>query len=130
MGPITCIDIDPLIISLAKEEFQIERFAPLEILCQDAAVYVTNSNRSFDWIIVDIFIGKCIPDSFTKSPFLQHLARITSAKGQIIFNTMLETLSANQLKEMASSLADSGLATRILWQVSHTNNLILAKKVQ
>ncbi|MCS7018289.1 MAG: methyltransferase domain-containing protein [Cytophagales bacterium] len=125
---ITCVEIDPSMIQIAKEVFQIERFAPIEIVCEDAATYVFGSKHCFDWVIVDIFIGDSIPACFTHPHFLSQLIRVLSATGTLLFNTMHHTLPSEQLLAMASYLQTKGLATRILHRIENTNNVLLATK--
>lgn len=127
-GVITCVEIDPLMIQIAKDEFQIMRFAPLEIICEDAAHYAVREKRRFDWIIVDIFIGNRIPAVFTQPDFLQSVTRLLTEGGTIIFNTMSDTFSESQLAELTSHLQNQGLLTRILHRTENTNNLLIGNK--
>lgn len=130
-GQITCVEIDPVVIQIAREVFDIERFAPLTIICQDATTYVAGctSRQSFDWIVVDIFIGNTIPQACTHANFLTNLTELLSEGGKLLFNTMQDTLPLAELAAMESHLQQNCLKTRILRNVEQTNNLLLAEKL-
>lgn len=126
---ITCVEIDPVVIQIAREEFHIERFAPLTIICDDATAYAARTeSQLFDWIIADIFIGDTVPKACTQPDFLQHLIRLLADGGKLLFNTMQTTFPMTELTAMEAYLQQNNLKTRILHHVGYTNNLLLAEK--
>jgi spermidine synthase len=56
-------------IEVAKNEFQIERFKNIHIIEADALLYIKNSTKQFDLIIIDIFINNVTPEIFTQDDF-------------------------------------------------------------
>ena len=84
---ITAIDIDPVIISIAKEEFNIIEDQKLEILCTDALKFMQQNDNEFDLIIVDLFVDTEIPDSLYNHSFWQHIIKVKAVKE--IFYSML-----------------------------------------
>src|SRR5690606_26298728 len=58
---ITAIDIDPVIINLAIDEFHLNSNGDLDIICDDAFHFIVLSNNTFDFIIIDLFIDTEVP---------------------------------------------------------------------
>jgi spermidine synthase len=127
---IEAVDIDPEIITIAKDEFQINRFNNVLIMMADAAEYVAKSKEAFDLIIVDLFIGNTVPEVFTKSEFINHLIRHLKANGRIIYNSMIDTMPSESLASIKETFIKSGLNVKVIEKVEVTNNLIIAGKYQ
>jgi spermidine synthase len=89
---ITLVEIDPEMITIAKDEFDIERFENITIVGSDAYEYIEKSQEKYDLIVVDIFILDTIPVIFTESIFLDRLSACLGERGKIIYNTMRRTL--------------------------------------
>ncbi|MGL4596420.1 MAG: spermidine synthase [Bacteroidia bacterium] len=129
LAPITLVDIDPAMIRVAKEEFNIHAFDPVELVLEDAFVYVKNSTQEVDLIIVDLFIIDTIPEKFIQDDFLTELVRLLAPNGKLLFNTMRNTMTRAQHKSIQKKLTQTGLAIWVKWQVSGSNDLILGMKV-
>ncbi len=125
---IELIDIDDAIITIAKEEFEIERFNNINIICDDAADYIKKSKKTFDLIIVDIFIISTIPEIFTETEFLGNLVNHLNPSGKIIYNTMRETMSAETLNRIKKTFYEQDLKIKVLENVEGSNDLIIAEK--
>ncbi|GAA3512535.1 methyltransferase domain-containing protein [Aquimarina addita] len=85
-GKITAVEIDEMIIEIAKQEFNIVEDESLTIICDDAIAYVETCQQKFDLIIIDLFIDTIVPDQFYKSDFWNNLILLTKPKGHVIFN--------------------------------------------
>ncbi len=128
-APLTLVDIDPVMVQLAKGEFNIHAFDPVTLILADAFDYVKTCLQTFDLIIVDIFIIDTIPEKFTQDEFLSELARIISPNGKLLFNTMRNTMTRAQHKSIQKKLTQNGLSIWVKWQVAGSNDLILGVKV-
>ena len=64
---IIAVEIDPVIIEIAKEEFKLSKIEGLEIICDDATNFMKKNRSNFDLIIVDLFIDTKIPSPFFES---------------------------------------------------------------
>lgn len=85
------VDIDPVIIEIARKEFALDSYVNTEILCQDAYTYVANTEDAYGLIIIDLFINNQVPLVFFDAIFWENILRISSSEKQIIFNTMAST---------------------------------------
>lgn len=89
-GKITGVEIDPVVINLAKEEFDIDRFEDFELIEADAAEFVKNTFETFDLIVVDIFINTGVPAVFYEKEFWENVESLVSNNGFVLFNAGIE----------------------------------------
>lgn len=123
---IEAVDIDPVIIEMAVDDFKINRFENIKIIQADAYEYVMNSSDLFDLIIVDLFIIDTIPVIFTTPAFLDSLKNHLTSKGKIIYNTMKRTMTSIKLHQIKDSFeAGNKGSVKILKNVEGTNHVIV-----
>ena len=90
-GPITSLEHDPVIIEVAKKEFNIERFRNHEIVLSDALQFIENvDNQKYDLIICDLFKDKTIPEKFKTESFFKQLISLLSSHGYLVLNYVKE----------------------------------------
>lgn len=82
----TCVEIDEGIINLAKRYTLDYLDSSFEYICTDAAFFVAQTHQQYDLICADIFIDDQIPDQTQSDTFFEHLRRICSPEGLILFN--------------------------------------------
>ncbi|MBK7966763.1 MAG: fused MFS/spermidine synthase [Bacteroidetes bacterium] len=122
-GKIVAIEIDPVIIEIAKAEFNIRSNADLAILCMDAAEYVNKKTRKFDLILVDIFIDDKIPGKFLSREFWKKLSRKTTPGGRILFNAFTDV---EKIKNVVEELELSGHIVQSMKKINGANLIINA----
>ncbi len=123
-GKIVAVDIDPVIIELAANEFEIIPDERTEILCADAFEYVKTCMEKFDLVIVDLFFDNIVPDKFASAEFWQALERILTQQGQVIFNTLDEP--ATNLQPAVEVLRAKNFETTVYRHVEKTNKVLIA----
>lgn len=121
---ITAIEIDPVVIKVAKDEFGIDNNEQLTILCDDAYAYVMKNNLNFDFIIIDLFLDDTIPDKFFNLEFWE---KLTSAN-QLLFNASLHKKNEHQLKNIITLLENNNFLINKLDNVNKTNTLLIVNK--
>jgi len=124
-GEITAIEIDPVIIKIAKEEFGIDNSDRVKIICKDAFEFVTNNKEIFDFAIVDLFIDDTIPLQFFSTSFWKNLINTD----QLLFNASLNENNKKQLNGIIQFLTKNNFNVRQLDDVNKTNTLIIAVKI-
>jgi spermidine synthase len=92
-GKIKAIEIDPLMISIARKEFGIVTDKRTQIECCEASTYVTEETKTFDLIIVDLFVENCVSGKILCDEFWCDLKDRVSPSGCIIFNSMHDSYS-------------------------------------
>lgn len=83
---ITAVEIDPAVIQIARKEFGIEEYRPLEIICTDAEDYVESGTGKFGLIIVDLFLDLQVPEQFFSSSFWENVSNLLMNNGKVLFN--------------------------------------------
>lgn len=125
---ITFVEIDPEMIRIAREEFDLDQFKDIRIIEADAADYVKTAIATFDVVMVDLFIQDEIPEPFTREPFLQRLPPLIAPKGHLIFNTMRNSLSEESKVRILETLHDGGLEMRTYQRVMTYNDILVGRK--
>lgn len=98
-GKIKALEIDKVIIDVAQKEFNLMNDDALEIICGDAFEYIKNTEKTYDIVIVDIFIDRNLPDECYTSEFWNNLSKITKTKGFIVFNAGFYQLDNKKLAD-------------------------------
>jgi len=126
---ITAIEIDPIIIDLAKKEFGIEPNDELEIICEDALKYVKNSTKKFDLIIIDLFIDIKVPSQFLNISFWEDVLNVKSTNGCIIFNASLEKSKSKALNNVINFLKSNTYKVEVFEKVNNTNTIVITHRM-
>ena len=82
------VELDPVIIQIANQEFGVRPDDYTEIVCTDAYEYIAKDSKKFDLIIVDLFIDNKIPEKFLSMEFWKNVKSKVRYNGSIIFNSM------------------------------------------
>ncbi|MBN2869155.1 MAG: fused MFS/spermidine synthase [Flavobacteriaceae bacterium] len=122
------VDIDPVIIDLAKEEFNLKTDQNLKIFCQDAIQFLEENKLHFDLIIIDLFIDTEVPNFVLENTFWEAILKSVSAKNQIIFNAALHQNNDQKLAGIISFLNQNKYKTDTLNKVNGTNTLLIAQR--
>ncbi len=125
---IELVDIDEEIISIAKNEFELEKYGTLNLVLKDAADYINTTKQNSDVIVVDFFIGDTVPTQFTETKFITQLSQHLNANGKLIYNTMRNSMPREQFNRITKSLTESGLKVRVIEKIQITNDLIIGEK--
>lgn len=88
-GDYTAIELDEGIIGLAEEFGLAEVDAPVTVIAADAASFLqVQAGRTWDLILLDIFMDDRVPDFFSSSECLTLLAECLSDGGLLINNRL------------------------------------------
>jgi len=122
------VDIDPVIVEIAKEEFKLSKIDNLKIVCDDASNYMDKNKSKFDLIIVDLFIDTEIPSPFFEIPFWENIVKAIPKKGSILFNASLDSKNELDIINIASFLFKNKFEVEKLEKVNKTNTLVIATR--
>ena len=126
---ITAVDIDPVIIHIAQTEFGISEDEHLQIHCMDALDFVKTSEAKYDLIIIDLFIDLTVPDQFLSEAFWNHVLRLRSSKGAIIFNAAVRDAKRKAIQQLIDYLNTKIYKVEVLENVNNTNTLLILKSL-
>ncbi len=126
-APVVAVEIDPIVIDIAHNEFDIGKEKDLEIHCTDAWNFVEKCDSQFDLIIIDIFIDLVVPEKFYKPEFWEMIEKIVTQNGFVLFNTGIDLNEAEVKKFL------DGLPKNFIYQENYnvlkTNTVIIKQKI-
>ncbi|MFK7781506.1 fused MFS/spermidine synthase [Psychroserpens sp.] len=126
---VTAIDIDPVIIEIAKKEYQLETNSNTTIICEDALNFIKRNSSRFDLIIIDLFIDIHVPKPFLELPFWKDVITSKSSNGVILFNASLEKEKSNELKSIIEFLKSKVYKVDVYDKVNQTNTVIISQSL-
>jgi len=80
---ITAVEIDPVIVKLAKKYFNLNR--DIKVRVGDARNFLAEG-VSFDYIIVDLYLGRHNPEFSSEETFLRDIRSSLNQGGSAVFN--------------------------------------------
>lgn len=123
-GKITGVEIDPVIIQIAEDEFGILSDTVTEIIQANAWDFVMGCKEKYDLIIVDLFIDNIVPSKFLSNDFWKLLLELLHSEGDIVFNTLCEP--ASDLTEIENKFQRRGIEYMVHRHVEKTNKVLIA----
>ncbi|MFM7023534.1 MAG: spermidine synthase [Flavobacteriales bacterium] len=127
-GKITAVEMDPVVVDIAKKYFRVDTFSNLYIVMQDAFVFVKESTSKYDFIIVDLFIDRQTPEQFSSPEFLESLIKMLSPEGRVLFNTVNVEDEFTARNNKMISLFEKTCSVEVLKGIEGGNDLILLQK--
>lgn len=123
---IEAVEIDAIIIDIAKTEFGITENKQLKIHCADASDFITANTKQFDLIIIDLYIDLTVPSKFLTIRFWDHVLKSKSSKGVILFNASVNTHNNTKVETLISYLKTKIYDVKVYNKVNNTNTVIIA----
>lgn len=84
------VDIDALVLDWAMEFLPERALGHVEPICADALEFVADDKAYYDLIIVDIFIGRVVPDAVTQPAFLTQCRERLQPGGKLVLNFIVQ----------------------------------------
>lgn len=127
---VDAIEIDPTMVALGQQFFDVQPSAHQKIIIDDARAYLRSTNKQYDLIIVDAFAGNTIPAHLITKEFYSLLSTHLHRNGLALVNMSGEptgdnVYTASMIKTMESvfptvyaSAYDTGQLTEMLVHLS------------
>ncbi|MGA9638180.1 spermidine synthase [Flavobacterium sp.] len=129
-GKITGVEIDPEIIKIANQYFNLKDISQLSIVIEDAFEFVLKTKDQYDLIIIDVFQDTKMPSFLYQSYFTDRICSLLNTKGFILFNTMLLDKKQNLLNETyISSFKKENFSIHSIPRVEKHNELIVIERM-
>jgi predicted O-methyltransferase YrrM len=129
-GKITGVEIDPDMIQIANEYFNLDKIKQLDIITDDAFEFVLKTKEKYDLIIIDIFEDTHMPNFLFESFFSKRICSLLNHKGFILFNTMILDEAHNiRNKKYIAEINSELYSTKMLPRIEVHNELIIIEKV-
>lgn len=127
-GTITAIELDPVVIDLARNEFEVATLNDVNIIESDAYEFVQEAHETFHLIIVDLFIDNKVPSQFYTTDFWEHIIKNVKSKGTILFNAGILLEDHSTLELLIKQFEDQ-IVFNIHKDVQGTNTLVIGRKI-
>lgn len=102
--PITGVEADARVLEAGRKYFGLEEDNLLEIIHSDARDFVNHCEQVFGLIIVDLYVGRDVPEVFEQESFLRRLASLCARPGMLMFNKIVYD---NQSRSQASRIQEN-----------------------
>jgi spermidine synthase len=102
---IDAVDFDATILTLALEEFGLENDDQLTTIHQEAFAYLQTCAKSYDLIVVDLFVDQWVPATFYTTEFWNTLQTRLTKNGHFIFNASIFGQNEKELTALQSHLS-------------------------
>lgn len=122
-GKITVVEIDPVMIDIAANEFGIRENNRLKIVCDDALRYAQTTRKRFDGVFIDISIEFDLPEFVTSEAFFQALRRCSSLGHQWWWNALK---GGKEVNKMVKRMRANGHSVEVHRKVNGTNTIVIA----
>lgn len=126
---IDAVELDPVIIDIAKSEFGIIENENLKIHCADAFTFVKTNTKPFDLIIVDLYIDLSVPDKFLSAEFWDNVLKSKSSKGALLFNASVKESEMLKVENLVDYLKTKVYKVDIYKKVNNTNTIIITSSL-
>lgn len=129
-APITAIEIDPAIVEVAVNDFQIKKWGqPINIIIHDAYTFTENLNLQFEVICIDIFIHDEVPSAFLSHTFFNKIIESLKSGGKLYFNFMDSMPEKTRLFDqiILNAKNNSTIKTEVL-QLEENNRVLVITK--
>lgn len=127
---ITGVEIDPDMIQIANEYFNLNQIKQLEVVIDDAFEFVLKTKDRYNLIIIDIFEDTNMPNFLFEKFFVDRICTLLKDNGYVLFNTMILDEAHNvRNRKYISEVNPKLFTTRMLPRIEIHNELIIIKKV-
>jgi spermidine synthase len=96
------VEIDPVMIDVAKKYFHIDKISKLQIVNANAQKYVKSQAIKFDYVLVDLYFGEKPPEFIYSKSFITDLKKIS--KTVVINHLFYDTWSKDNAQKLVEKL--------------------------
>jgi spermidine synthase len=130
-GKITGVEIDPEIIKIANNYFELDKIKNLEIIIADAFEFVLKTQKKYDLIIIDIFQDTKMPSFLFEHFFTDRICALLEKGGFVLFNTMILNVNENlRNQKYIDEFYKNQFKIKTLPRVETHNELIIIEKLE
>ncbi len=87
----TAVEIDEMVVHLANK-YVLENIAsPTEVIIGDAYQFLLTNERTFDLVVMDVFVDDIVPQKFRSTRYMEALANALEPGGLAMYNLLNQT---------------------------------------
>lgn len=129
-GNSTGVEIDEEVIRISNDYFGLNQIKNYTSIVADAKVFVSNTSKKYDLIIIDIFEDSEMPAFLFEKEFVENCKQLLEEKGYILFNTMiLDEKQIDRNNAFIKKFENTKYYCKSFSKVENFNQLILIEKL-
>lgn len=101
------LEIDPHIASVAKRYLPPKELSEFNIIVTDARRYLMQTNKIFDYVFMDSYLGTMIPEHLVTSEFFYLLSKRIGREGVLVLNLSGHLSKGSFIANLTKSVAQS-----------------------
>lgn len=123
-GHLTAIELDPVMIRIARDEFGIRKGAKQQIKNDNAFHFIHKTRQRFDLIITDVFIESKVAGEVFEPDFWNDIKRILNPGGCLLLNV---STSGKQMAKCKKIMKQHGefFEFKLIEKAGGSNTLLL-----
>ncbi len=127
-GKLTAVEIDPIVVDIACNEFGVCPDKQLSVVCEDALQFVAHNKEQFDLVIIDIFIDTEVPSSFYAESFWEQIIAAVTLDGTVLFNAGINGNGSRHTEAIVTRFKTL-MNFSVYDDVQGFNTLLIGKKI-
>lgn len=129
-GNIIGVELDPEIIEIANNYFNLDKTEGVTVIIDDAKQFVAKSKEKYDLVIVDIFQDKSMPEFLFETEFTENIKNIVNTKRYILFNTMVLNRKDKERNKAYTELFDNKFNVDSYPGLENYNEIFIIQKLK
>ena len=129
---ITGIEIDPEILRIGKVYFALNSFSNLDLIEDDAFHFIEKNDRTFDLIVVDLYIDTDVPVLAETSEFAFLMKKSLKTKGILIFNKWVYDAASREAGSRLVKIFKDAFSDIKIYRTGHNrmNRMIVCRRTE
>lgn len=99
------LDIDAQMIEFGKDYLKLKSVTNLKTVVADAQSWIEKSKEKFDLVLVDMYKGANIPQSFTTEKFFRSIKNLLNPEGLAAFNHLCSSIEKVEADKFGQRLS-------------------------
>lgn len=88
---VTLVDNDMVVLKWTSNTLPKESMDKVQTVCNDANMFISNDDKTYDLLVVDIFKGRVVPDFVTEKEFLDKCKKHLNPGGALVLNYIVNS---------------------------------------
>lgn len=124
--PITVVELDPVMVELARTHFGLGDFQGVEVITGDATIQVHGLRERYDLVLVDLFEDLEMARGTDTRAFVQGLRDRCTDGGKVCFNTVGHDAQSKRRCDRIQQLLCDAFANVREWRTEDLNRVFIA----
>jgi spermidine synthase len=113
------VEIDKAIIGIGKKYFNLDTFRNLKVIEQDAFQFMESNTKTFDLLIVDLYIDKDVPTQAETIEFIGIIKKALINGGHLIFNKWVYNDTSQDSADRLEYLLKETFSNLTIYKTGH-----------